>query len=164
MIRLACRRLAGETGHQGAWKLLEELYREETGEDLPPVVRTERGKPYFPDSPYHFSLSHTPRHAVCVLSDRNVGVDAEETDRRVHPGLAGKILSVPERERVDRSDDPRLALLRLWVLKEAAAKLTGEGLRGYPNQTDFSPEDSRVREIDGCLIAVLQEETEGETL
>ena len=102
--------------------------------------------------------------AVCVLSDRNVGVDAAETDRRVHPGLAGKILSAPERERVDRSDDPRLALLRLWVLKEAAAKLTGEGLRGYPNQTDFSPEDSRVREIDGCLIAVLQEETEGETL
>ena len=128
------------------------------------MVRTERGKPYFPDSPYHFSLSHTPRHAVCVLSDRNVGVDAEETDRRVHPGLAGKILSAPERERVDRSDDPRLALLRLWVLKEAAAKLTGEGLRGYPNQTDFSPEDPRVREIDGCLIAVLQEGTEGETL
>ena len=158
------RRLAEETGHQGAWKLLEELYREETGEDLPPVVRTERGKPYFPDSPYYFSLSHTPRHAVCVLSDRNVGVDAEETDRRVNPGLAGKILSVPERERVERSDDPRLALLRLWVLKEAVAKLTGEGLRGYPNQTDFSPEDSRVREIDGCLIAVLQEETEGETL
>ena len=101
---------------------------------------------------------------MCVLSDRKVGVDAEEADRRVHPGLAGKILSAPERERVERSDDPRLALLRLWVLKEAAAKLTGEGLRGYPNQTDFSPEDPRVREIDGCLIAVLQEETEGETL
>lgn len=164
MIRLACRCLEGETGHQAAWKLLEELYREETGENLPRVARTERGKPYFPDSPYHFSLSHTPRHAVCVLSDRKVGVDAEEADRRVRPGLAGKILSALERERVDRSDDPRLALLRLWVLKEAAAKLTGEGLRGYPDQTDFSPEDPRVREIDGCLIAVLQEETEGEPL
>lgn len=164
MIRVTCRRLEGETGHQAAWKLLEELYREETGESLPRVARTERGKPYFPDSPYHFSLSHTARHAVCVLSDRKVGVDAEEMDRQIHPALAGKILSQPEQNRVARAQDPRLALLRLWVLKEAAVKLTGEGLRGYPNQTDFSPEDPRVREIDGCLIAALQEETQGEDL
>lgn len=164
MTRVVCCRLEGKTGHQAAWDLLEEVYREETGESLPPVARTDRGKPYFPDSLYHFSLSHTPRHAVCVLSDRNVGVDGEESDRQIRPAAAEKILSAQERERVARAEDPQQALLRLWVLKEAAAKLTGEGLRGYPNHTDFSPEDPRIREIDGCLIAVLQEEVEGEAL
>jgi hypothetical protein len=43
------------------------------------------------------------------------------------------------------------------VLKEAAAKLSGEGLRGYPNHTNFSLEDPRVTETDGCILAVMEE-------
>ena len=52
------------------------------------------------------------------------------------------------------------ALLTFWVLKEASAKLSGRGLRGYPNDTNFLLNDSRVREIDGCLVAIF---SEGET-
>ena len=48
----------------------------------------------------------------------------------------------------------------LEILKEAAAKLSGRGLHGYPNDTAFSLDDTRVREMDGCLVAIL---TEGET-
>ena len=43
------------------------------------------------------------------------------------------------------------------MLKEAEAKLTGEGLRGYPNHTNFSLEDPRVTETEGCLVAVMEE-------
>ena len=116
-----------------------------------------RGKPFFEDSPYHFSISHTKNHAFCVLAPYPVGIDAEEKDRKVNLRLADKILSVPERIRFERATDPQAALLRLWVLKEAAAKLTGEGLHGYPDQTDFSMEDDRIFEIDGCYVAVLKE-------
>ena len=84
-------------------------------------------------------------------------MDAEELDRNIDLRLAEKILSPPEKARFDAASDKRRALLTLWVLKEAAAKLSGEGLRGYPNHTDFSPEDPRVREIDGCLVAILCE-------
>ena len=55
-----------------------------------------------------------------------------------------------------RYDGTPQSLLRFWVLKEAAAKLTGEGLRGYPNHTDFSPDDPRITVIDGCYVAVLE--------
>ena len=48
-------------------------------------------------------------------------------------------------------------MLTFWVLKEAAAKLSGEGLRGYPNHTHFSLEDPRVTELDGCILAVMEE-------
>ena len=48
------------------------------------------------------------------------------------------------------------ALLTFWVLKEAQVKRTGEGLRGYPNKTDFSLDDPRVTEMDGCLVAVIE--------
>lgn len=156
-MRFASCPLEGRGGHEAAYQLLEELYRQETGQALPPIARSGRGKPYFENSPYHFSISHTRRHAFCVLGKNNVAVDAEELDRKVDPRLAEKILSPSEQARYARAGDKHRALLAFWVLKEAAAKLSGDGLRGYPNQTDFSPEDPRVRELDGCLVVVLEE-------
>ena len=156
-MRIAHCELRDMTGHEAGRQLLAELYRRETGEDLPEIAVTNRGKPYFPDSPWHFSISHTPRHAFCVLSRRNVAIDAEETDRKVNLKLADKILSPGEKQQFLAAGDRVRALLTFWVLKEAAAKLTGEGLRGYPNQTNFSLDDPRVTETDGCLVAVMEE-------
>lgn len=156
-MRIASCELKGITGHEAGRLLLARLYREETGEDLPPIAVTERGKPYFEDSSLHFSISHTKKHAFCVLSREKVGIDAEEKDRNIDLRLADKILSPTEKQQFDAAEDKRLALLRFWVLKEAAAKATGEGLRGYPNHTAFSLDDPRVTEIDGCLVAVVEE-------
>jgi len=150
--------LEGRTGHDAAWALLAQLYRDVTGEALPAVIRTEWGKPCFADAPWYFSLSHTPRHAFCVLSRRPIGVDAEEADRNIRLALADKILSPAERARFSAAPDKRRALLKLWVLKEASAKCSGQGLRGYPNHTDFSPDDPRVTEHSGCLVAVVMDE------
>ena len=155
-MRIASSELKGLTGHEAGRQLLAQLYREETGEDLPPIAVTERGKPYFEDSSLHFSISHTKKHAFCVLSSEKVGIDAEEKDRNIDLRLAEKILSPTEKQQFDAAEDQRLALLKFWVLKEAAAKATGEGLRGYPNHTCFSLDDPRVTEIDGCLVAVLE--------
>ena len=157
-MKLAWARLEGRSGHEVGRQLLQQLYREETGTDCPPILIAPRGKPYFEDSSLHFSISHTKNHAFCVLSDHPVGIDAEEKDRRVDLRLADKILSEGERQRFDQATDSRDALLRFWVLKEAAAKLTGEGLRGYPNHTDFYPNDTRIQEIDGCYVAVFEGE------
>ena len=149
--------LSGRSGHEAGRELLAQAYREATGDELPPIAITERGKPYFPDSPWHFSISHTKAHAFCVLSDSPIGIDAEETDRNMNLALAEKILSPAEKVRYNAATDKRRALLTFWGLKEAAAKCSGEGLRGYPNHTDFSPDDPRVTEIDGCLVAIIEE-------
>ena len=157
-MKMTWGRLEGRSGHDVGRQLLQQLYREEMGADCPPILIAPRGKPYFENSFLHFSISHTKNHAFCVLSSHPVGIDAEEKDRRVDLRLADKILSADERQRFDQADDPRDALLRFWVQKEAAAKLTGEGLRGYPNHTDFSPNDPRIQEIDGCYVAVFEGE------
>ena len=156
-MRLKWERLDGRSGHEVGRQLLRQLYREETGEELPEIRIAPRGKPYFVDSSLHFSISHTKEHAFCVLAECPVGIDAEEKDRRINLRLAEKILSEPERKRFESAADQRDALLRLWVLKEAAGKLTGEGVNGYPNHTDFDPCDIRIQEIDGCYVAVLKE-------
>ena len=156
-MRFAWMRLDGRSGHEAGRQLLAQLYREETGEACPEILTGERGKPYFPDSPLHFSISHTKNHAFCVLAPVPVGIDAEEKDRKVKLRLADKILSESEKCRFDAAPDKQSALLRLWVLKEASAKLIGEGLNGYPNHTDFDPCDPRIQEIDGCYVVVLKE-------
>ena len=149
-------RIEAGQGHEKGRQLLAKMYREKFGRSMPEIAVTERGKPYFIDDSACFSISHTKHHVFCVLKDHPVGLDAEEMDRNVDLRLAEKILSPREKERYDRAADPQGALLRLWVLKEAAAKLSGDGLRGYPNQTDFSPDDPRVTEIDGCYVAVIE--------
>lgn len=156
-MRLRSRPIAPGTGHPEGRALLAQLYEEYTGQPMPPVLTTERGKPYFAEGP-HFSISHTDRYVFCALSERCIGIDAEELDRDIDLRLADKILSPREKEQYDDAPDKRLALLTFWVLKEAAAKCSGEGLRGYPRNTDFSLTDKRVTVCGGCLLAVIQEE------
>ena len=133
MILGSCE-LLGRTGHDGGRELLAKLYREATGEALPEIAVTERGKPYFVDSPWQFSISHTHRRVFCALSQRNVGIDAEELDRNINLKLADKVLSESETAQFEKAQDKRRALLTFWVLKEAAVKLAGTGLRAGPTK------------------------------
>ena len=149
--------LPGQTGHEAGRALLAQMYQAHTGLPVPPIAIAPKGKPYFENDLVHFSITHTKRHVFCALSDRPIGVDAEETDRKISPLLAEKILSENEKKQYDRAEDKQKALLTFWVLKEAAAKCTGEGIHGYPNQTNFSLDDPRVKMMDNCIVAVIEE-------
>lgn len=156
MLLIADETIRPGTGHEAGRALLAALYRAHTGKPLPPIAVTERGKPYFPGGELHFSISHTKNHVFCALSDEAVGIDAEELDRDISLRLAEKVLSPTELTQYRAAPDPRRTLLTFWVLKEAAAKCTGEGLRGYPNHTAFSLDDPRVTVRGGCLLAVIR--------
>ena len=145
-------------GHTAGRQLLENMYAKYVGGQLPEILVTERGKPYFAEGGWHFSISHTKRRVFCVLSRHNVAVDAEEVDRQPDLRLADKILSPREQQYYDRAQDKSAALLRFWVLKEAAAKLSGKGLQGYPKDTEFDPDDPRVTVRDNCYVAVMEKE------
>ena len=149
--------LQNETGHNAGRRLLAEMYREATGKELPEILIGEHGKPHFADDSWHFSITHTKHHAFCVLSQTPVGIDAEETDRKINLRLADKVLSPSEKMRYAAAQDKPAALLKLWVLKEACAKRSGEGIYGYPNKTDLSPDDPRIQTIHGCYIAIVEE-------
>ena len=153
-MKLLYKRLEGQSGHEAGRQLLQQL----CGGALPEIAYTKLGKPYFVDSPLHFSISHTHRHAFCVISDKPVGIDAEETDRNIRPELAEKLLSPTEMEQYRLSDEPALALLKFWVLKEAAGKCAGEGMQLWPNHTAFSLCDPRIQEIDGCIVAIIEQQ------
>lgn len=153
---LAWSRLEGKSGHEEGRRLLASLWQRHGDGPMPQILTAERGKPYFAAGGLHFSISHTKDHVFCCFSDRPVGIDAEEADRKLTERLAERFLSEPERLRWKNAPDRNQALLRLWILKEAQAKATGEGISYRMRETDFSPDDPRIREIDGCLLAVWQ--------
>ena len=150
--------LNGRTGHEAGRQLLKKLYLQQTGEDLPPIGKGEWGKPFFENSPWHFSISHTRDQVFCVLAKQNVAVDAESLHRKFSPRLPDRVLSPGELAQYEASEDKNRTFLTFWVLKEAAAKLSGEGLKGYPNHTEFILPHKAVQEIHGCLVAILEEE------
>lgn len=151
--------IGSEGGHMAGRRLLQEMYESRFGQPMPEIRITDRGKPYFAGSDVHFSISHTEKHAFCVLASCPVGIDAEELDRSINLRLADKILSPTEKAQFDAASDKRQALLTFWVLKEAGVKCSGTGLTGFPNQTDYSLADPRVQIIDGCIVAVITKNT-----
>lgn len=156
-MRIECVVIGPEGGHEAGRRLLKTMYEAQYGEPMPPVLVTGRGKPFFENNRCCFSVSHTKKHAFCVLSGKNVGIDAEETDRDISLKLAEKILSPTEKAQFDAAQDKQAALLKFWVLKEALAKCDGTGLTGYPNKTAFSLDDPRVFPMDGCYVAVIEQ-------
>lgn len=148
--------IGAETGHKAGRRLLKEMYEEETGCEMPEILLGERGKPYFAEGDYHFSIAHTKEMVFCALSEKPVGIDAERLSRDIKLTLAEKILSPYEYAQYETAEDKRKALLTFWVLKEAAGKLSGEGINGYPNHTNFDLTDPRVQTIHNHLVAMIE--------
>ena len=123
------RRGAAKHASCSAWNL---LYQTLLNNGLPvtTVSFTATGKPYFPDSDMFFSLSHS--HDICAVAvaDHLVGVDVEMLKDSYNPHLVERSLS--ENEKVVYDGD----FTRIWSRKEAVAKMTGEGLTGYPDNID----------------------------
>ena len=152
-MKLLSEKLNGRNTHQVGLSLLEKLY----GAPLPEIRRTPLGKPYFLGENLHFSISHTKTQVFCAVSDKPIGIDAEELDRDIRLDLAEKILSPGEYAQFQNAPDKKRALLTFWVLKEAAGKCAGTGLQLWPNHTDFFLDDPRVQELSGCLVAVIED-------
>ncbi len=100
---------------------------------------TPEGKPMQNDVPeLFFSLSHSGNYAVCIISDREVGVDLEWKNRKqLEPGreeglgaIAKKVFSFQEYEEyISASEEAKKEMfLKYWTRKEAMGKALGKGL------------------------------------
>ena len=115
-----------------AYLLLKRALREEFGiTDNPVFVYGEHGKPVLADYPdIHFSLSHCREAVACVVGSRPVGIDVESV-RPLKESLVRYTMSEIEQQKIFGAENPALMFTRLWTMKEASLKLTGEGLRDH---------------------------------
>lgn len=154
--------LDGRSGHEAAYDLLERAYRRTVGGPLPPVDKTEQGKPFFLRSGMQFSLTHTRTMVFCALSAQPVGIDAE-TIRPIRQRVALRTMNPEELAWLEAQPDRDRAFLTLWTAKEAWVKLTGEGLCWQPKRVELTFDGQTVgvrgqaatfavRELSGVLV------------
>ena len=131
--REQCLKFKHEQGRKtcaAAYLLLCEGLRKEYGIEEPPVFEYgEHGKPSIVGHPeIYFNMSHCKEAAICVLSDKPVGVDIESI-RRYSESLARYTMNDAEMAQIERAERREVEFVRLWTLKEAVLKLSGEGIR-----------------------------------
>ena len=120
-----------------AWAVLVFALRE-NGYELPALLHSQTGKPYFEDLPLQFNLSHTDTLVCAALSASPVGVDAQ-TLTTASDAVVRRVLSVGEQQLLAKADDKAALFTRFWTQKEAYAKQTGEGLSCGFDSLDFAP-------------------------
>ena len=112
-----------------AYLLLKKGLRETYGiTDNPIFEYNEHGKPSMVGHPeIYFNLSHCKEAAVCVLSDQPVGVDVESI-REYKESLVRYTMNDEEIGQIKSAENPAVAFIRLWTMKEATMKLIGTGI------------------------------------
>lgn len=102
------------------------------------------GKPVYRNSDIHFNLSHAGNYVVCAVSDKAVGVDIERQRKNVIR-VAKRFFTQAE---CDWIGNDSLKFSRIWTLKEAYAKLTGEGIAGTVSKAEFRHEaDNGINDV-----------------
>lgn len=108
---------------------------------------SDRGKPYLQNlSPFeeiYFNLAHSQDLALYVLSRHSaVGIDLEYINPNCDVmGIAGRYFLPSEQKIISALGDrqqQQLAFYRLWTLKEAYGKATGQGIVNLLDAIDVS--------------------------
>ena len=121
------------------------------------IARTPNGKPFLANTsaPLHFNLSHTSNVAALAVSAQGeLGVDIEILEERNFLRIAHRYFHAKEVEQLQSCNETERATLffKLWTLKEAFLKATGEGIANGLNKVSFSfGEDSITASFDKSL-------------
>ncbi len=86
-------------------------------------------KPYIPEDPYHFSISHCGNYAAAIVStERRVGIDIEQPTERILR-LMKKFLSEDEHQLIIPHNTDQLVTMGtlFWSMKESMFKWYSHG-------------------------------------
>lgn len=118
----------------------------------------EHGKPFIVGHPdIHFNISHCREAVLVVVSDRPVGADVE-CIREYKDSLVRYTMNDAEIARIEQSDHPEVAFIRLWTMKEAKLKLSGRGITDHMKDVLDGTEDflTVVNEKIGYIYSIIQ--------
>lgn len=132
------------------------------GNPLDSFRRTEQG-PLLEGRSLGISFAHSGPLAVCAVAEGlRVGVDIERLDRAVRLTKTPPWLFSPgETALLDAADDKRAAFLRIWTRKEAMGKALGTGLHHTATALDTIAHHFDEYTVEGALISVFSDGTEG---
>ena len=119
---------------------------------------SEQGKPYIKGrNDIFFNISHSKKCCVCVISDKEIGVDIEEI-KPFSQRLAEKVCSENELIQIENSSDKAREFTKIWTMKESFIKMTGDGFSYGLKKADTTSKDFVIIEKNGCFISVCEKE------
>jgi 4'-phosphopantetheinyl transferase len=107
-----------KTEYLAARLLLNELVNEKKE-----IQYQKSGKPELKNSQKNISISHSADFVVVFLSDKEIGIDVEYTQRNIKK-VASRFLHEEEFKHIQSLDDPQTATVLFWSAKEAFFKCT----------------------------------------
>ena len=129
-----------------------------------------QGKPYFLlHREIFFNISHSSNYVACVIGDRPVGIDIEKA-RKGRQNLAKRFFDISEAEWIKECDNDQ-RFFRIWTLKEAYGKATGQGVLDILDKIVYRLEKGKMKaymcglpqnftivekEFDGFSLSVIQ--------
>lgn len=134
------------------------------------IACNSQGKPYFlTHREIFFNISHSSKYVVCIIGDRPVGIDIEG-GRKGRQNLAKRFFDASETEWIEAcNSDERF--FRIWTLKEAYGKATGQGVLDILGKIVYKLEKGKMiayicgvpqnftiveREVDGLRLSAIQ--------
>ncbi len=99
------------------------------------ILKTKLGKPYFAYNNIFFNYSHSNNYIACAISYYNVGIDIEETSRKVNNTII-KICNFTSENSLEE-----------FVKREAYCKLVGKGLAMIFDKDNFKDIDEISKTI-----------------
>jgi len=109
----------------------------------------DKGKPFFPDFPdFKFNITHGGGIvAVAFCEHHEVGIDVESITRKVNPMIAERYFTPAEADFLQKKplQQRSHAFLRLWTIKEAYLKMTGDGLSKPLNSFEVQHHEDEIR-------------------
>ncbi len=105
--------------------------------DLPDFDIADNFKPFLCNhADIHFNISHCRGAACCIFSDQPVGIDIQEVRHGKMDAMI-KVCSENEQATIKNSEDPHLEFCKIWSIKEAISKQSGDGIfRDIRNLSD----------------------------
>lgn len=89
------------------------------------ILRSPEGKPYFPNLPVQFNVSHSGLMWICMMGLTPCGIDIQEVKNCAYKKMAARYFSRYEQSFVLKGGIE--SFFDLWVRREALGKYTGRG-------------------------------------
>ncbi len=85
------------------------------------------GKPFCPELPVFFSISHSGNFSACAICEEEIGLDIQKPSA-YKENLVKHHFTKSEREYIENSVNKDKAFIKLWTMKESYIKAIGTGL------------------------------------
>lgn len=122
------------------------------------LVQNNRNRPFFQDSDWHISITHSyPYVAAAFSPEKRVGIDVEKPGRNIEK-IAPRFLSAAE---LEKWKDTSNLLTLAWSTKESIYKAVGKPGLSFQKEieiSDFEQNPGKAQLITGEEIDVFWEE------